>query len=580
MSIPVRCPHCRGEFQIADKFAGSKIRCPKCKAGVIEVADVSAAQASVQSDELRLRPVDAGSTADVSEPPLLRSRMASRRRTRTLLMVGGSLLGVIVLIGGLAIAGSYAWGIASQAKVLTLAPTVEPISPIADSASLESVAENSLNVAEENENHVGANPDMVDPKQWQTFRPQAYPIELNFPAGVIQQEQIAGLEQFRWETPSGYDVSRGVFTEVKLIIVPRADNQTDIAAIENAKQRVRPLPLDESQFRHPRERNTTFSGRPAFTVMFEMPARRTRNFGAYIADREQVYVVLAMADANILPHKWQEIVQSIRFPSVVAEVPLVKAEPPKVAASPKPQSTMPEPPKAASRTRSILGLPPNAADVAAFWSGGVKMRSSLHPFEIEYPSSQVIAFPKSPNEDGKKTAVHYLQRLDAGLVDGELILTNDLTRFFATVISVRVGPRTDDKTDEELVKSLIDRVSLSNKQGALMEAKETRHEGFTAVDMASAIESDIAGLVVFERARFIFHPTGIYVIIVQGKKASAGGDRFINSFHFVDEPGKLGDGSRLIPVAVFAGSQPTRRNLTGQEDPNGRYVLWEDIPVQ
>ncbi|UUO05603.1 zinc-ribbon domain-containing protein [Blastopirellula sp. J2-11] len=575
MPIPVECPQCRGAFQVADKFAGRKIRCPKCKAAVIEIAAVAPESAAPSPPEDLLSGLDDVFADEITlaPPPKRRSSASGQQAMRTLLMVGGGLLGVVVLIGGLAIAGLYAWDVASQSSSRQAPPTPEAV-------ALEGEAGSDSSVSATGAAPFAADSGMTDPNQSQGFRPKNYPIELTFPAGPIKREQVAGLEQFRWEVPTEYDVSRGVFTEVKLIIVPRTGNDTDKEAIEAAKQRVRPLPPDESQVKNPRQHNTMINGHPAFMVMFEMPSRRTRNFGVYVSDQKAVCILLATADANLPPYKWQEIVQSIRFPRVVAEVPPVKVEPPKVAAAPKPKPTMPEPPKAASRTRSILDSPGIAAEVAAFWSGGVKMRSSLHPFEIEFPSNKVIAFPKARNEDGKKTAVHYLQRLDSGLVDGEFILTNDLTRFFATVVDVRVGPRPEDKTDEELVKSLIDTASRGIAQGVLMEAKETQHEGYIAVDMASAIESDIAGVVVFERYRVILHPTGVYLVMVRGKKASAGGDRFINSFHFLDEPGKPGDGSRLIPVAVFDGALPTRRNLAGQADPDGRYFLWEEIPVQ
>ncbi|EAQ78464.1 hypothetical protein [Blastopirellula marina] len=568
MPIPVECPQCRGAFQVADKFAGRKIRCPKCKAAVIEIAAI-APEPSLPEDLLSGLDDTFANETTLAPPPKRRSSASGQHAMRTLLMVGGGLVAVVVLIGGLAIAGLYAWNVASQSSSRHAPPV-----------ALGGEAGPDLSVSATGATPVAADSGITDPNQSQGFRPKDYPIELTFPAGPIKREQVAGLEQYRWEVPPDYDVSRGVFIEVKLIIVPRTGNDTDTEAIESAKQRVRPLPPDESQIRNPRQGNTKINGHPAFTVMFEMPSRRTRNFGVYVSDQRAVYILLATADANLPPYKWQEIVQSIRFTDVVAAVSPVKAEPPKVAAAPKPRPTMPEPPKAASRTKSILDSSAIAADVAAFWSGGVKMRSSLHPFEIEFPSNQVIAFPKTRNEDGKKTTVHYLQRLDAGLVDGEFILNNDLTRFFATVIDVRVGPRTGDKTDEELVQSIIDAAATSTARGALMEAKETRHEGFIAVDVASAIESDVVGPVVFERSRIVLHPTGVYGILVRGKKASVAADRFIKSFHFLDEPGKPGDGSRLIPVAAFDRALPTRRNLAGQADPDGRYFLWEDIAVE
>ncbi|WP_186767881.1 hypothetical protein [Blastopirellula retiformator] len=209
-------------------------------------------------------------------------------------------MALVVLIGGLAIAGSYAWNLAKQSQA---PPTVH--------------FQASFGVEHSTSNSSGSGPAdsaMFDPNQLQAFRPKNYPIELSFPAGPIKQEQVDGREQFRWTVPPQFDVSEGLaFNEIKLIIVPKVEGESGYAAIEKAKQLIPPLPPDESQVQNRRMGSGVVGGRNAFMATYQMPSRQTVHFAAYIPDRRYIYVLLGEADGSLQHSRWDAIVQSVRF---------------------------------------------------------------------------------------------------------------------------------------------------------------------------------------------------------------------------------------------------------------------------
>ncbi|MCC9604423.1 hypothetical protein LOC68_00850 [Blastopirellula sp. JC732] len=533
------------------------------------------APSSFPSDDLQLRP-DEPTAANAFASPPLRPHASSRRLTRTLLMVGGGLLGLVVLLGGMAIAGKYAWDLASKSNPI---PPANPWTvPVENGGPAPNVPPPNV---PQNVNQIGPSSVMSDPNMGQMFRPPNYPIEVRFPSGPVVQEQIAGLEQFRWAISPQYKNSEvGSITEVKLIVLPREPNQNDLDAIEAAKRRVSPLPPDESLIRNARLGSASLVGRPAYMVSFEMPSQRTLNFAAYIPHRQQVYVLLAVAEANCLPNRWMDIVHSIRFNDLVASSPPPRVEPTEVPAAPQPESTMPAQPTSSAPASGLSGLL-GGLDVSGLWGGAVKMRSKLHPFEVEFPTSDVIAFPKNQLNPSATQPVNYLHRLDAGMVHGEHILHTDLTRGYGTVFSVTYAPLAAGISADEMMKTLMDGFALAGKSpGVNLDVNTISVDGVTALDITQTTGTSIPGIGLTERVRIFFHPTGVYSVAARSKEGRAVEDRFINSFHFLSAPGTPGDGSKLIPVLNPKGPRPTPRNISGQPDPNGQYVRWEEIPVE
>ncbi|MCC9604424.1 zinc-ribbon domain-containing protein [Blastopirellula sp. JC732] len=119
MPISVCCPQCQKTYQVADKFAGRKIRCPKCSEGVISIPTPSARGDASGGDALLELKSLAAADSTKGAVPIPRKR-ASRKGNRVWLLVGGATLGVLLLIGGVGIAISYAWQAVAEMDGLEL----------------------------------------------------------------------------------------------------------------------------------------------------------------------------------------------------------------------------------------------------------------------------------------------------------------------------------------------------------------------------------------------------------------------------------------------------------------------------
>ncbi|TWT29541.1 hypothetical protein [Blastopirellula retiformator] len=134
MSISVQCTQCSGSFQVADKYAGSKIRCPKCKVGVIQVAT---SQSSWDDGEFRLKPdetiYDAAAETAKRQGSFLKSRSARRWMMR-----GRVWLGSAIAACGLIAAGYFLFFGFGEVDVagpdMAPAPSMSQSAPVAGSA--------------------------------------------------------------------------------------------------------------------------------------------------------------------------------------------------------------------------------------------------------------------------------------------------------------------------------------------------------------------------------------------------------------------------------------------------------------
>ncbi|WP_146435423.1 hypothetical protein [Blastopirellula retiformator] len=148
----------------------------------------------------------------------------------------------------------------------------------------------------------------------QLFSPEGEPISLQLPSGEIHAEEVGGFRQYRWTGPLRQGPIKGVAAEIKLFVVPRSPNLSEIEAIEEAKQRIRPMPPDSIQVANVSDITTTCDGHETASTTFEIPAQKTRNHVAYIADSSAVYVLLAVGADDSWPNrKWDEVLASVRF---------------------------------------------------------------------------------------------------------------------------------------------------------------------------------------------------------------------------------------------------------------------------
>ncbi|MCC9604422.1 zinc-ribbon domain-containing protein [Blastopirellula sp. JC732] len=119
MPIPVCCPQCHQSFQLADKFAGCKIRCPKCGAAEFSVPSLSPGPTATNADApYRLKPLASadtvGGTASGASDDIPRSAL------RNGLLISGIVLGVMLLLGGVAVASLFTWGAVARLGAIEL----------------------------------------------------------------------------------------------------------------------------------------------------------------------------------------------------------------------------------------------------------------------------------------------------------------------------------------------------------------------------------------------------------------------------------------------------------------------------
>ncbi|MCC9604421.1 hypothetical protein LOC68_00840 [Blastopirellula sp. JC732] len=228
-------------------------------------------------------------------------------------------------------------------------------------------------------------------------------------------------------------------------------------------------------------------------------------------------------------------------------------------------------PNTAGNSGSIAG------DIENLWRGGTRMRSTIHPFEVEFPSNKVIGFP-SPIERG---AVLYMQRPDKGVVNRRTLLDRALSFGFPTMFAVAVGPRRPGESDQQAIQrvSHVDSTRNSTSTGEIHTV--TQHEGYPALDTElSPQQSQQYQNLIHMRRRVIAHPSGIYVITAQAKGwSNAALERFITSLHFTDRAeSSLG----LVSIPLASGPDPgwPGYDISGQPNPQGEYILWEVIPLQ
>ncbi len=112
MPIPTRCPGCQELYQLADKFAGKKVRCKKCQE-ILTVPDADSSPTyQIQSGPGRpksaaapvreqRRPARLDRDEDEWEEPRSRSVRRNNRGLMIGLGIGGLALGLILLGGGI-----------------------------------------------------------------------------------------------------------------------------------------------------------------------------------------------------------------------------------------------------------------------------------------------------------------------------------------------------------------------------------------------------------------------------------------------------------------------------------------------
>ncbi len=65
MPIDVECPHCHRKFRVPEKYAGKRVKCPKCEGAItIAAAEQPPVPAEAQGEDTSPKQVEAGETAD------------------------------------------------------------------------------------------------------------------------------------------------------------------------------------------------------------------------------------------------------------------------------------------------------------------------------------------------------------------------------------------------------------------------------------------------------------------------------------------------------------------------------------
>lgn len=515
MPLPVQCPHCRATYQVADKFAGRKIRCPKCKEGVVSVP----APAAPIVDEDPLGGLnDVFSSGPALAPPPKRRSSAGKSSTGPLLIIGGVLLALVFMVGGLAVAGVYAWQYASGGS--------------GGSGANGRTAEN------DNARRLSEIGSMQ-------FRPEKYPILLRLPHGDIKAETVAGMDQFAWNGSSG----KLAGSEIKLIVVPhsdslRRDNSFSTKAIEAAKERVRPMPPDKSRVANVSERSIRVAGQQAFEVAFEMPALKSQDRIAYIYHSSAVYVLVWHSVDDALPKfHWNHLLSTVFLSGPTSS-----------------------------------GGSHYPREVSTAGGGATPMRSKTHPFEIDFPTDRAIAFPTPKGKD----AFVYLHRPESGVVHSKFLLLEHLNDPDATFLYVIYLPKKPGESAEAAIRQKIEMDKRDDDPAAFIEYKETTHDGYFAVDRCFTSRTPPDLKACGARLRTIGHPSGIYLISAYSKGANqAALDRFVESFRFTDGSAPSNNRSAPIPVADKAYAKNlSPKNEQGEPDPRGEYVLWDDIRAE
>lgn len=209
MPIPVQCAHCQSAFQVADKFGGRKIRCPKCQTGVVEVP--APAAPVVTDDPLGgLDDVFSSAAAMSAAPPPKRRRSAQQQASlRQWLTIVAVLFGVLIAGGVLVGAGVYAWQISGDMKMPDLGMP---------DLSLPSVG-----------GQAKGPPSSL--KNWQLYQCQQPPFEIYFPSNEVNKLSIGNATYYLWtSTP----IKPGNVENLAVLGVsyfPRQPGESDLDAL-------------------------------------------------------------------------------------------------------------------------------------------------------------------------------------------------------------------------------------------------------------------------------------------------------------------------------------------------------------